>query len=328
MHHKCTGCNFCESFEPEHDYIKETRVRAERLLVAQHSPRLTTLKETHEQIAQLKKDLINENKNNNVINALDDDCEKTNWEDCNQMYCQVHTLNKLDDWHKKQQLKGQFRGRSDCTKEHFLDCETRYCRWHNADKHRFREIKRKLQQRNFNLKTHEDKGYRNKTLIKKYHRIIQEKNHSKKCKWCTKYQGKPEHPDIVTIDSIKGPANQKFILMGELYGKPVKIYVDSGADRELIAEHLVAELQLPQRLKEKTLRVSSIINRNNEFKITTETDHLPVLIAGRTIDIQFSIIAFKDCDIIIGNKFLSERNPLINWKTRQLLWENEVPSEL
>jgi hypothetical protein len=151
-----------------------------------------------------------------------------------------------------------------------------------------------------------------------------------KCKWCYKYQGKEwrENPlSKISIDSI-GYANKKLLIEGYIEQQPVTIYVDSGSDRNLITPELVAELQLPYSAKKRPSYVSSIVHPDHEIIISHETDHLPLMIAGRIEDIKFDIMDLDTCDVMLGHPWLEQSNPLINWKTKEILWDRDVTQGL
>ena len=160
--------------------------------------------------------------------------------------------------------------------------------------------------------------------------MIKERNNQIKCQWCEKYRSKTwqESPlDMITIDSI-GTSKKKLVIDGYLNQQPVKIYVDSGSDRNLIADSLVDRLGIPRIVKKTLLVVSSIASMNTGTTITHETDHLPVTVANRTEDIKFDILDPRDCDILLGHPWLEKYNPMINWKTKEITWEKNVSPKL
>jgi Retroviral aspartyl protease len=325
VHHGCTGCNFCGSYEPEHDCIKEAQRKAQTMRLEQQPIQQVNLEQRQKKT--VAEQIVQGTPIDAIIDCLDDDCGNSDWEECDSMYCQMHVFDKLEDWHETFQRKKP----EECTVTHFMDCKIKNCNLHRGEINQFHRITNRLARRGYDFKTHTNKDQRNTALIKSYHRMIKGWNEHLKCKWCLKYQGKlwqESHLDKITIDSIEAPQNRKLLITGQLHNRPVKIYVDSGADRNLIADGLVTELQLPRLTKKNPLLVSSIIDPDTEIEIDSETDHLPVLIAGRTENLQLNIMAFDDCDIILGNQWLHQSNPLINWKTKQIKWEDEVPSKL
>ena len=329
VHHGCTGCNFCGSYEPEHDCIKEIQRKGYAMRIEQQPVQKINLEETPRKT--VAEQILQGTPIDAITSCLDDDCGNPDLEECEKLYCQMHVFDKLEDWHNTLHRRYRVKKVEDCKETHFMNCKIHYCKIHKGERNQFYRITTRLSRRGYDLDTHTSKKSGNTALIKAYHRMIRDWNQHLKCKWCIKYQGKlwqESHLDKITIDSIEAPRGRKLLLTGRLYNRPVKIYVDSGADRNLIADSLVTELQLPRFTKLNPILVSSIVDPDTEIEINTETDHLPVLIAGRTEKIKLNIMAFDDCDIILGNHWLYQSNPLINWKTKQIKWEDEVPSEL
>lgn len=298
----------------------------------ENPPRLISLEQARENIRLNK--MSHENAydhapTNATLDTLDEDCGKQDWMLCDSMYCQEHVFSKLKDWHDQQIENNPFSG--ECTNEHFLDCTDTYCTKHVMIKHRFRLLTRALTKKGYNTITHEHKGQGNKTLIKEFHSMIEERIYDIKCKWCYKYQGKTwreSHLGRINIDSIGRINNKKLLVKGYINQHPVTIYVDSGADRNLITPDMVAKLQLPYTLKKRPSYVSSIVHPDHEIVVEYEIDHLPLTIAGRIENIKCDIMNLVTCDIMLGHQWLEQSNPLINWKTKEILWEEDVTQEL
>jgi hypothetical protein len=259
---------------------------------------------------------------------LDAYCGKKDWMLCDSQYCGPHALDKIKDWHY-QEAENQ-RIKEKCTKKHFLDCMDEYCTKHAMKKYRFRLLTKKLTKKGYNTITHENKGQGNKALIKEFHSMIEEKICDIKCKWCHEYQGKTwrgSHLGRINIDSV-GQNSKKLRIKGYINQSPVMTYVDSGADRNLITPQMVNLLGLPYAKKKQPTYVSSVATPNAETTINYETDHLPITIAGHTETIKFDIMNLDKCDVLLGHPWLKQGNPLINWKTEQILWDTDVTQEL
>jgi hypothetical protein len=104
--------------------------------------------------------------------------------------------------------------------------------------------------------------------------------------------------------------------------------VDSGADRNFITPSKVAELQLPTITKDVPAYISSIVHPEHEITISHETDHLELTVAGRTETLEADLFELDNCDVMLGHPWLQKYNPLINWKTKQILWDIDVTPEL
>lgn len=320
--HDCNGCGVCGSRDPQHQcdhvldmLVKENQRQEERRQYLQKNPpvQIQLPNASHAR----KPDTT----------AYDRDCGEEDWELCDDLYCDKHRLLKLMDWHAYNQQEPE-----KCEAEHFLDCKIQYCRLHNWKKHQFRRITRRLSNRGYNFNTHTNHGEGSQYLIKQYHRMTRDRNNKQKCQWCKKYQGKAtswqeSHLDKINIDSI-GYTNRKLLIEGYINQHPVTIYVDSGADRNLITPSKVLELQLPYNAKKRPTYVSSVVHPEHEIIIKYETDHLPLTINQRTEEIQFDVMELDTCDIMLGHPWLEQSNPLINWKTKEILWKEDVPQKL
>jgi len=320
---ECEECHEQGAFDALH-------VQNKRQELSKEPPQRLNLEQAREQIRLTKtslEDAYNRVPINDVLNALDENCGNHDWKQCNNMYCQIHVFNKLSQWHAGQTICVK---KTECHATHFLDCAIYLCGIHSPDKSQFYRTTRKLTQRGYDFNAHVNRGQGNKTLIKKYHRMIKERNHNLKCQWCKKYQVKTwqESPlDNINIDSV-GYVDKKLLVKGYINQDPVTIYVDSGADRNLITPNMVTKLQLPYTAKKRPTYVSSIVHPEHEIIIKYETDHLPLTIAKRTENIKFDIMDLDTCDIMLGHPWLEQSNPLINWKTKEILWNRDVTQEM
>jgi hypothetical protein len=328
---KMEVCPICDPTEPyygrtdiPHTYKcakYEPTKTEEYKTVPPRQPRIATLINLSEAYTQVPFSAI--------LDALDDDCGEQDWLMCKSMYCQEHVFDKLEDWHEQQIMNPQTRG--DCNKTHFLDCPKQYCTKHVMIKHRFRLLTKKLTKRGYNTISHENEGHGNKTLIKEFHSMIEERIYDVKCKWCYKYQGRStqwqkSHLDEIIIDSIG--QSKKLMIEGYLNQQPVTIYVDSGADRNLITPELISRLDLQRITKPIPSYASSIVHPDHHVTIRYETDHLPLTVAERTNKVKFDMMKMGNCDIMLGYPWLKQCNPLINWKTKEILWDRDVTQKL
>ncbi|MGZ4850584.1 MAG: retropepsin-like aspartic protease [Candidatus Bathyarchaeia archaeon] len=329
LDHDCEGCRTCGSHDPKHDCMYVLGEQAEkqeeqeelRRYLDENPPQQINIEEVRNYYPQKHISRI-------IREAFDENCGKLDWMLCDSMYCQKHAFDKLEDWHD-QQIEDQL-FKEECTKEHFLDCEDLRCTKHAMIKYRFRLLTRALTKKGYNTITHTHKGHGNKGLIKEFHSMIEERIYDIKCKWCYKYQGKTwreSHLGRITIDSI-GSTKNKLMVKGYINQHPVTTYVDSGADRNLITPQMVNLLGLPYVKKKQPTYVSTVAIPNAEATINYETDHLPITIAGHTETIKFDIMPLGTCDVLLGHPWLKQGNPLINWKTKEILWDTDVTQEL
>lgn len=343
LDHDCNGCKTCGSWDLKHDcseildaLVREHRRQEERRQYLEEHPPVRINLPTYTKIdVSQAYDYItvpesyHPSRSGRTENyGFNKDCGKENWMLCDTPYCGTHVHDKLEDWHDQQIENQLFKGK--CIKEHFLDCTEIYCTEHVMIKHRFRLLTRALTKKGYNTITHEHKGQGSKALIKEFHSMIEERIHDIKCKWCYKYQGtkwRESHLGRINIDSI-GHNNKKLLVEGYINQHPVTTYVDSGADRNLITPQMVNLLGLPYAKKKQPTYVSSVATPNAETTINYETDHLPITIAGHTETIKFDIMNLDTCDVLLGHPWLKQGNPLINWKTEEILWETDVTQEL
>ncbi|KKO96497.1 hypothetical protein THAR02_11402 [Trichoderma harzianum] len=313
LNHDCEGCRTCGSYDPEHDCMYVLGEQAEeqekqkelRRYLDENPPQQMTIEEARNYCPQ-------KHASKTIREALDEDCGKPDWMLCDSMYCQKHVFDKLEDRHDQQIEEQLFK--KECTKEHFLDCEDLRCTKHAMIKYRFRLLTRTLTKRGYNTITHKHSKEGSKTLIKEFHSMIEERIYDIKCKWCYKYQGKTwreSHLGKITIDSI-GTTKTSCC----------------GADRNLITPQMVNLLGLPYAKKKQPTYVSSVATPNAEATINYETDHLPIMIAGHTETIRFDIMPLNTCDVLLGHPWLKQGNPLINWKTKEILWDKDVTQGL
>lgn len=341
INHECQGCGTCGSWEPRHDcskildtLVKKHRKQEERRqYLEEHPPVQINLPMFTKIDVSHAYDYITLPRSYKPSGSgimerydLDEDCGQDNWKSCGISYCGIHVYDKLENWHN--QIEDQLL-KNKCTKEHFLDCADIHCKEHAMKKYRFQLLTKTLTKKGYNTINHTDKGQGNKTLIKEFHSMIEERIYDIKCKWCYKYQGKTwreSHLGRINIDSIGH--NKKLLVKGYINQSPVTTYVDSGADRNLITPQLVNLLGLPYAKKKQPTYVSSVATPNAETTINYETDHLPITIAGHTETIKFDIMPLDTCDVLLGHPWLKQSNPLINWKTEKILWETDVTQEL
>ncbi|KID83641.1 pol polyprotein [Metarhizium guizhouense ARSEF 977] len=119
------------------------------------------------------------------------------------------------------------------------------------------------------------------------------------------------------------------VLDAEVMGHRVRILVDSGAMGNYISPRVVNRYQLPWKHKEAPYELTDIEGKlfaYNDGIIDRETDHLEVQIQGHAEIIQLDVMDVSEHDLVLGYPWLWESNPLINWRTGQLKW-NETSGQ-
>src|SRR4029079_2442285 len=92
---------------------------------------------------------------------------------------------------------------------------------------------------------------------------------------------------------------------------------------------VVNRYQLPWKHKEAPYELTDIEGKlfaYNDGIINQETDHLEVQIQGHSEVIQLDVMDVSEHDLVLGYPWLWESNPLINWRTGQLKW-NETSGQ-
>ncbi|XP_044721949.1 ATP-dependent DNA helicase PIF1 [Hirsutella rhossiliensis] len=71
-------------------------------------------------------------------------------------------------------------------------------------------------------------------------------------------------------------------------------------------------------------RISKEAFNYNNGIIDMEIDHLDINIQGHDERVDFDIMDIGEHDLVLGLPWLQESNPLINWKTGQLRWNDDA----
>ncbi|QLI66325.1 Transposon Tf2-12 polyprotein [Metarhizium brunneum] len=130
-------------------------------------------------------------------------------------------------------------------------------------------------------------------------------------------------------DPTDNGRSDKMVLDAEVMGHRVRILVDSGAMGNYISPRVVNRYQLPWKHKEAPYELTDIEGKlfaYNDGIINQETDHLEVQIQSHSEVIQLDVMDVSEHDLVLGYPWLWESNPLINWRTGQLKW-NETSGQ-
>ncbi|EXV01030.1 reverse transcriptase domain protein [Metarhizium robertsii] len=133
----------------------------------------------------------------------------------------------------------------------------------------------------------------------------------------------------MTLNATQNGRSDKMVLDAEVMGHRVRILVDSGAMGNYISPRVVNRYQLPWKHKEAPYELTDIEGKlfaYNDGIINQETDHLEVQIQGHSEVIQLDVMDVSEHDLVLGYPWLWESNPLINWRTGQLKW-NETSGQ-
>ena len=87
----------------------------------------------------------------------------------------------------------------------------------------------------------------------------------------------------------------------------------------MIDEDFVRRHGIQHSLKDEPYEIITIDNQRKNRKVTRETVPLEVMVYGKTMTVVFDIIPLVR-DVILGEPWLEEHNPIINWRERTLEW--------
>lgn len=115
-------------------------------------------------------------------------------------------------------------------------------------------------------------------------------------------------------------------------GVQLTALVDSGAEADYIDPKVVNKLKLPWKYKKEAYTLHNLEGDMFDYEdgwITRELDHLKVFINGKNQGVTLDIIPMKHHDIVLGYPWLRKYNPHINWRTGQVLVNDDdiLPSD-
>ena len=116
---------------------------------------------------------------------------------------------------------------------------------------------------------------------------------------------------------------REFFVDIEVQGERIVALLDCGAFRNFIDCSVVNNLQLPWCIKRTTYTL--VNTEGNHFAhrnglVDQEVQDLPVQVQGLTTLDTYDIAEIGRHKLILGLPWLQKHNPLVNWKTGQLLW--------
>jgi len=97
--------------------------------------------------------------------------------------------------------------------------------------------------------------------------------------------------------------------------KPIQALIDSGADGNFIGENLATELGLHTKELTKPYNISLISGQTSKIHHMIENTEYSIQDHKGTVDLHIVPMDLKN--IILGNKWLANVNPVINWKTKE-----------
>jgi hypothetical protein len=113
---------------------------------------------------------------------------------------------------------------------------------------------------------------------------------------------------------------QHMVLTATLTGEPIKVMVNSGANRSYVLPHMGQKLSSWRQDKQDPYQLSMADGTPVDYgdgKITQELRNIELNIAGHRERMTLDIIRIK-YDVVLGMAWLQTHNPDIDWKARIL----------
>ena len=111
----------------------------------------------------------------------------------------------------------------------------------------------------------------------------------------------------------------------QLNGHKVTAMVDSGAMGIYISPGTVNKLGLPYQKKEHPYSLATVDGKPINYeggRVRFETAQLEMTIGGRTENVRFDVTNTGRHQVVLGLPWLQTSNPIIDWATDQLWWNN------
>ena len=123
----------------------------------------------------------------------------------------------------------------------------------------------------------------------------------------------------------------KLVLDVQIMGHRVRALLDSGAEGNYVSPRVVNRYRLPWKEKTNPYELYDIEGGLFDYNgglIDMEIDHLDVKVQGHLDYATFDVMDVSGHDLVLGYPWLRESNPMINWRTGQLCWnENTADSD-
>ncbi|KAM4063982.1 reverse transcriptase (RNA-dependent DNA polymerase) [Hirsutella rhossiliensis] len=165
---------------------------------------------------------------------------------------------------------------------------------------------------------------RDENIKKRYQQQIEEEypNETNKDQAKTRYAIYPR-----TLCMATASHGNQMVLDIQIAGHHVHALLDCGAMGNYVSPRVINRYRLPWRHKKDPYELTNIegeaFNYNNGI-IDMEIDHLDINIQGHDERVDFDIMDIGEHDLVLGLPWLQESNPLINWKTGQLRWNEDA----
>jgi reverse transcriptase-like protein/integrase-like protein/chromodomain-containing protein/aspartyl protease len=125
--------------------------------------------------------------------------------------------------------------------------------------------------------------------------------------------------------------DDKMVLDTYVMGHRMNTLLDSGAMGNYISPRVVNRYRLPWTQKEEPYALHNIEGEAFDYNngtIDMEIDHLDISIQKHKEKVSFDVMDISEHDLVLGLPWLKESNPLINWRTGQLQWnETAIPQD-
>ncbi|KAM4057840.1 integrase core domain-containing protein [Hirsutella rhossiliensis] len=278
-------------------------------------------------------------------------CDEEDYNECAHLNCKVHEHEKARAWHKRhngapkdywrhlRRLQATFDQGKLTQKNYAQNRKTQnensipaQCKQHSVEK---QEIFDWLQEISL---LSPDTTPRDENIKKRYQQQIEEEYPNETNKDQAK-RGTPSVKGLQTGTTRQDPRTlcmatashgNQMVLDIQIAGHHVHALLDCGAMGNYVSPRVINRYRLPWRHKKDPYELTNIegeaFNYNNGI-IDMEIDHLDINIQGHDERVDFDIMDIGEHDLVLGLPWLQESNPLINWKTGQLRWNEDATTE-
>jgi len=111
-------------------------------------------------------------------------------------------------------------------------------------------------------------------------------------------------------------------------GINIYTFIDNGADANFISKRFVQLHKLPTNRKRYPYTTITLTNQHigeNDGEISYETT-VTLEVRGQTKTITLNILNLAQYDIVLGDPWLVKHNLLIDWRTRNIIFDRYEPN--
>ncbi|KAM4060262.1 reverse transcriptase (RNA-dependent DNA polymerase) [Hirsutella rhossiliensis] len=256
--------------------------------------------------------------------------------------CKIHKHAKIGEWHNATRSKAsepsiftRLAQRIRCDEEDYNECAHPNCKVHEHEKARAWHKRHNGAPKDYwrhlrRLQATFDQGKINAEELRAKQKDAERKLDS----WYENEQNCEAR--LARHDKIQGPyAWQRQAMATKWYwtskSRDITYTHYWIAARWAITFHLESSIVTDSHGDTRKIHMNSRISKEafnyNNGIIDMEIDHLDINIQGHDERVDFDIMDIGEHDLVLGLPWLQESNPLINWKTGQLRWNEDATTE-